>query len=83
MQVVTLIGGPGDSAFHSVELSKLAVVVVDSSPFTVNVARPASPLVPDGTLEVAVRVERAADFKEPLEVSFPCLPRVLKHPHRS
>ena len=79
-QVVTLIGGPGDSAFHAVELSKLAVVVVEAAPYTVEVARPAGPLVPDGTLEVTVRVSRGTDFTEPLEVSFPCLPPGVEAP---
>jgi pre-peptidase len=79
-QVVTLIAGPGDSAFHAVELDRLAVVVVDDAPFGVNVVRPAAPLVPDGTLDVTVKVTRAKGFAEPLEVSFPCLPPGVETP---
>ena len=79
-QVVTLVAGPGDSALHAVELSKLAVVVVEESPFAVSVAPPAAPLVPDGTLDVVVKVTRAKDFTEPLEISFPSLPPGVEAP---
>lgn len=79
-QVVALVRGPGDSAFHGVELSKLAVVVVDPVPFVVSVTRPGTPLVPDGTMELIVRVGRARDFAEPLEVSFPALPPGVEAP---
>lgn len=79
-QVVTLVSGPGDSALHAVELSKLAVVVVDESPFAVSVIPPAAPLVPDGTLDVVVKVTRAKDFADPLEISFPSLPPGVEAP---
>jgi hypothetical protein len=79
-QMVTLVAGPGDSTFHAVELSKLAVVVVEEAPYSVSVLPPAAPLVPDGTLDVTVKVTRAKDFTEPLEVSFPSLPPGVEVP---
>ena len=79
-QVVTLIAGPGDSAFNAVELSTLAIVVVEEVPYSVNIVRPAATLVPDGTLDVLVKVTRAKDFTDPLEVSFPCLPPGVETP---
>jgi hypothetical protein len=79
-QTVKLIAGPGDLAIHAVELSKLAVVVVVESPFSVNIVPPAAPLVPDGTLDVTVKVTRGKDFAEPLDVVFPSLPPGVEAP---
>ncbi|MBA4191360.1 MAG: hypothetical protein C0467_25550 [Planctomycetaceae bacterium] len=79
-QVVVLVGGPGDSALHAVAVSKLAVVVVEPVPFTVSVVPPATALAADGTLDVTVKVTRAKDFVEPLEVSFPSLPPGVECP---
>ena len=78
--MVTLVAGPGDSTIHAVELSKLAVVVVEETPFAVSVVPPASPLAPDGTLEVTVKVMRAKGFADPLDVSFPSLPPGVETP---
>jgi hypothetical protein len=79
-QRVRLVPGPGDLAIHSVELSMLAVVVVEESPFAVHVVPPAAPLVPDGTLDVTVQVRRAEGFTEALDVSFPSLPPGVEAP---
>ena len=73
-QVVRLVSGPGDSALHDIELNRLAVVVVEDVPYSVQVVPPTTPLTADGTLDVVVKVARAKDFAEPLEVKFPCLP---------
>ena len=70
-QVVTLIRGPGDSTIHAVTLTKLAVVVVEETPLAVTIVPPAAPLAADGTLDVTVRITRAGDFAEPVEVTFP------------
>ncbi len=58
-QIINLVRGPGDSALHSLALPKLAVVVVEESPLTVNIVPPVAPLAVDGTLDVTVRVTRA------------------------
>jgi len=79
-QEVTLISGPGDAAFHAVTLAKLAVVVVEDGPLAVAVVPPAGPLPVDGTFDVAVKVTRAADFADPVEVTFPCLPPGVEAP---
>ncbi|HKB05805.1 MAG TPA: PPC domain-containing protein [Gemmataceae bacterium] len=79
-QEVNLTPGPGDSAFHSVTLSKLAVVVVEEAPVSISVVPPAGPAPVDGTLDVKVQVNRAKEFAEPLEVSFPCLPPGIEAP---
>ena len=79
-QAVNLTPGPGDSAFHAVDLSKLTVVVVDEVPASVTVVPPAGPAPVDGTLDIAVRVSRAKEFAEPLELTFPCLPPGIEAP---
>jgi hypothetical protein len=79
-QVVRLIPGPGDLAIHSVELSKLAVVVVEESPFSITVVPPAAPLVPDGTVDITVKVTRDKNFTEPIEAFFPSLPPGVEAP---
>jgi hypothetical protein len=79
-QEVNLTPGPGDSAFHSVALSKLTVVVVDEAPVSIAVVPPAGPAPVDGTLDVKVQVNRAKEFTEPLEVTFPCLPPGIEAP---
>jgi hypothetical protein len=79
-QVVRLIPGPGDLSVHSVAVSRLAVVVVEEGPFSVDIVPPAAPLVPDGTLDVTVKVTRGKDFAEPLDVVFPSLPPGVEAP---
>lgn len=73
-QLVILSRGPGDAALHAVELSKLAVVVTGPAPFAVDLAPPAAPLAPDGTLDVTVKVTRQPGFAGPLTIRFPALP---------
>jgi hypothetical protein len=79
-QEVNLVPGPGDSTFHTVTLSRLAVVVAEEGPVSVAVVPPAGPVAVDGTLELTVKVTRAKDFAGPVEVSFPCLPPGVEAP---
>jgi hypothetical protein len=73
VQTVDLIRGPGDSAFHSVTVDRLAVAVVDPIPMEVTLARPVDPLPVDGAVDLAVTVKRSADAG-PVEVVIPHLP---------
>lgn len=73
-QVVTLSQGPGDSAFHAATVDKLAVVVTEEAPFSVAVVPPTTAAPVDGTLDLAVRLNRGKDFADPVEVFFPWLP---------
>ncbi|VTR93995.1 Probable serine proteinase, subtilase family OS=Planctomyces maris DSM 8797 GN=PM8797T_03955 PE=4 SV=1: PPC [Gemmata massiliana] len=79
-QQVTLVRGPGDSALHAVTLTQLAIVVVEESPLSVSIVPPAAPIAADGTLDVTVRITRAKDFADPVEVIFPCLPPGVEVP---
>lgn len=73
-QVVTLSQGPGDSAYHATAVDKLAVVVTEEAPFSVAVLPPATAAPVDGTLDLMVKLTRAKDFSDPVEVFFPWLP---------
>jgi hypothetical protein len=79
-QEVNLIPGPGDSSFHTVTLSRLAVVVAEEGPLSVAVVPPAGPFAVDDTRDLAVKVTRAKGFAEPVEVRFPCLPPGVEAP---
>ena len=80
LQRITLVRGPADTALHTVELDRLAVVVTEEVPFGVEIVPPTTPLAVDSTLEATVKVTRAADFNEPLEISFPSLPPGVECP---
>jgi hypothetical protein len=79
-QVVNLTPGPGDSSFRAVTLSRLAIVVTEEGPLSVALVPPSCPFAVDGTLELTVKVRRAKDFTEPVELSFPCLPPGVEAP---
>jgi hypothetical protein len=79
-QIVTTVSGPGDSALHSVALSKLAIMVVEETPLSVSIVPPTTSLPVDGTLDVKVRITRGKDFTEPVEVTFPALPPGVEVP---
>ncbi|MCX7701875.1 MAG: PPC domain-containing protein, partial [Gemmataceae bacterium] len=73
-QIIPLVRGPGDTNLHSVTVDRLTVVVVEEVPYRVSIDPPKVPLSADGTLDLDVAVQRAAEFTEPLEVLFPALP---------
>jgi hypothetical protein len=79
-QQVNLTPGPGDSSFQSVTLSRLPVVVSEEGPLSVALDPPSCPFAVDGTLDLTVKVTRAKDFTEPVELSFPCLPPGVEAP---
>lgn len=79
-QVIDHARGPGDSSFHSTVVDRLAVVVVDETPFSISLPAPAAPLPVDGTLDLAVRVDRRKGFEGPVEVYLTSLPPCVDVP---
>ncbi|HZV06851.1 MAG TPA: PPC domain-containing protein [Gemmataceae bacterium] len=79
-QEANLTPGPGDSSFHAVRLSRLAVVVAEETPLSVAVVPPSCPFAVDGKLDLTVKVMRAKDFGASVEISFPCLPPGVEAP---
>ena len=79
-QSINLIPGPGDSSLHSVDLNKLAIAVTDEAPYSVSIVTPPTALPVDGTLALTLRVNRSAEFKDPIDVSFLSLPPGVEAP---
>lgn len=79
-QEVDLVGGSADALYHSIHVDRLAVAVVDRSPFAVEVEQPTASLAIDGTLNLLVRVRRDPGFDQPVDVYFPLLPPMVDGP---
>lgn len=79
-QSVSLVTGPGDSVLHAVEVNRLAVAVTEETPYTVSLVAPKASVPVDGTLDVTVKVTRAKDFAEALDVFFLTLPPGVEAP---
>jgi hypothetical protein len=80
VQVVDLVGGSADALFHAAEVDRLAVAVVDESPFTISLEEPNVALARDGTIALKVTVERRDDFDGPIDVALPFLPPWIDGP---
>ena len=69
-QPVPLVTGPpNDSVYWTTTLDRLAIAVVDSSPVTLRLVPPTTPLVRDGSTHVVVEVARREGFTGPVIVS--------------
>lgn len=79
-QAVTLVSGPGDSVLHAVEVNRLAVAVTEEAPYTVSLVAPRAAVPVDGTMDVTVKVTRAKDFTDALDVFFLTLPPGVEAP---
>jgi hypothetical protein len=66
VQAVELAYGPNNTSYHSFEVDKLAVAVVDAVPFNLHIVQPKAPLSQSGSMELKVAAERKGDFKGPI-----------------
>ncbi len=57
-----------DRPFYSVEVDRLALAVTEAAPFKLNVVEPSVQIVRNGTMALAVKLERAAEFKGDVNV---------------
>jgi hypothetical protein len=73
-QVVDLVNGPADALYQAASVDRLAVAVVEAAPFSIRLDEPKSALAQDGTIALIVNVDRAADFKGAIDITFPFLP---------
>ena len=73
-QVVDLVNASADRLYQSVSVDQLAIAVIEPVPFTIQLETPKASLVKDGTIELRVSVNRAKDFTDPIDVTFPFLP---------
>jgi hypothetical protein len=67
--VPLVVGPPNDSVYWTTTLDRLAIAVVDSSPVTLRLVPPSTPLVRDGSTDVVVEVARREGFTGPVVVS--------------
>lgn len=67
-------GGPGQSVYWKCDVSQAAVAVTEPVPFKISIVEPKVPLVQNGSMNLKVVVERAADFKAPITLLFPFNP---------
>lgn len=81
-QVVDLIAASADQLFHQFRTDRLATAVIEAVPYRVTLEPPVTPLAPNGTLDILVRVERSEGFSGPLDITFPFLPPWVDGPDR-
>ncbi len=79
---IDLVHGTADTLYHRILLDRLAVAVVDPVPFRLSLTPPTVPLGIDGSMDLEIRVERAADFNESIQVTLPVLAPWVEGPNR-
>ena len=65
---------PNELPMHLVWLDRYALAVVDPAPFHVELAQPEIPLAQNGELLLKVKLDRAPDFKDAVEIQTDWLP---------
>jgi hypothetical protein len=81
-QIVDLVGGSADTLFQAAEVNRLAVAVIEPSPFSIDVDQPKSPLSQDGTITLKINLNRSDGFDAPIDVSTPTLPAWVDGPEK-
>ncbi|MDP6445694.1 MAG: PPC domain-containing protein [Pirellulaceae bacterium] len=69
-----IIAGPGQSRYRTKSVSKLAMAVIDTIPFKLEIAQPKAPIVRNGSMQLKVIAHRAEGFKGAINVTFPFRP---------
>ena len=69
-----VLGDPNNAVHYTGHVEKLAVAVIDTVPFQVEIVQPKSPLVRRGRMDIKVVVKRAEGFTQPIVVEFPFRP---------
>ena len=66
-----VIAAPGQSLFSWCDVDRMAVVVVDELPYTLEIVEPKVPLVQSGSMNLKIRAHRKKGFTEPINVLDP------------
>jgi hypothetical protein len=69
-----VIAAPGQSLFSWCDVDRMAVVVVEELPYTLEIVEPKVPLVQGGSMNLKIRAHRKKGFTEPINVQIPFLP---------
>jgi hypothetical protein len=81
-QVVDLLGGAADSIYQEAVVDRVAIAVVESIPFGIELEKPRAPLFRDGELTLKGRIVRKPGFDGPVEVRIPFLPPWVEAPEK-
>lgn len=81
-QVVDLVGGAADSIYQEAVVDRLAIAVVESIPFGIELEKPRAPLFRDGELTLKGQIVRKPGFDGPIEVRIPFLPPWVEAPEK-
>ncbi|MGL6076317.1 MAG: PPC domain-containing protein [Fimbriiglobus sp.] len=77
---INLVSGPGDSSIHRVDFSKLSVVVVEAVPYSLSLQASQAALPTFGSIDITMKVQRAKDFTDALDVHMVSLPPGVEAP---
>lgn len=69
-----VISAPGQSRYSGRDVNKLAIAVVDTLPFTLEIVEPKVPIVRNGVMQLKVVAHRTEEFKTAINVQFPFRP---------
>jgi hypothetical protein len=81
-QMVDLVASSADRAYQIVSLDQLAMTVTDPAPFRIRLTPPTSSLPRDGSLDIAIEVDRDPNFQGAIEITFPFLPSWVDGPEK-
>ena len=69
-----VISAPGLSLYSWCDVDRVAVVVCEELPYTIEIVEPKVPLVQGGSMQLKIRAHRKKGFTEPINVQIPFLP---------
>ncbi len=69
-----IVGPPNQSLYRVKDVNKLAIAVVDTLPFQLEIAQPKVPIVRNGEMSLKIVARRQPGFTAPISVEFPFRP---------
>lgn len=69
-----VVGGPGQSIYRQKQVNRLAVVVVDELPFSIEIVEPKVPIVRDGSMKLKIIAHKKEGWDEQINVQLPFRP---------
>lgn len=73
-QFVTLIRGDNNTTFYPRDVNRIAAVVTEPAPFTLEMVAPTVPIARNGAHRLKLRATRAAGFNAEIKAKFPYVP---------
>ena len=66
-----VISGPGQSLYAWKDVNRLAIVVVEELPFSIEIVQPNVPIVKDGSMQLKIIARKKEGWDEDISVQFP------------